>query len=124
MRCRRPKGAWLIGHRAQTRRALIARSSGCLARPRGRRRQTELTDPLDANERQQGQYRSSRQVKTSMPGDRGHPRAMRLLPFAAAVAADQMALSVKVELSLPRFPDTLIIPGFPEGAWAADICHT
>jgi hypothetical protein len=44
-----------------------------------------MPDPLDANERQEGQYGSSMQVRAFMPGDRGHMRAMRLLPFAAAV---------------------------------------
>jgi hypothetical protein len=42
------------------------------------------TDLLDANEGQEGQCGSSRQVRTAMAGDRGHLRAMRLLPFAAA----------------------------------------
>ena len=41
-------------------------------------------DPLDANERQEGQWRSSTQVRGLMSDDRGHLRAMRLLPFAAA----------------------------------------
>ena len=44
-----------------------------------------LGDHLDANERQEGQYGSSKQVRAFMPGDRGYMRAMRLLPFAAAV---------------------------------------
>ena len=44
-------------------------------------------DHLDANEWQEGQWRSSAQVGGLIPDDGGHLRAMRLLPFAAAVWA-------------------------------------
>jgi hypothetical protein len=46
-------------------------------------------DHLGVNERQEGQYGSSKQVKTLMAADRGQVRTIRLLPFAAA--ADEAA---------------------------------
>jgi hypothetical protein len=40
----------------------------------------ESADPLDANEWQEGQCRSFWQVRPMMAANRGHLRAMRLLP--------------------------------------------
>jgi hypothetical protein len=45
---------------------------------------TERYDLLGVNEWQKGRCESSWQVKALMMGDHGHPRAMQLLPFAAA----------------------------------------
>jgi hypothetical protein len=57
---------------------------------------TKLVDPLGVNERQEGQLRSLRQVSGPMPGDRGHCRVMRLLPFAAAAYEACLTLNRQV----------------------------
>jgi hypothetical protein len=45
--------------------------------------EVQFDDLLGVNEWQEGQCGSSWQVRWLMPGDHGHLRTMRLLPFAA-----------------------------------------
>jgi hypothetical protein len=51
----------------------------------------ELVELLDANEWQGGQCGSSKQFRKLVSVDRGHLRAMRLLPFAAAASLPSAA---------------------------------